>query len=283
MAMTEVTHLTQNLSSTRFLSANLEFPYIVADSGMGKIQMNHGSHIFYKLVAGDPVSVLTMAVSIVGSATQVLHAIHEKKYWAAQILLVKEREKYSQESHERAAIQSIIDTVFGFIGDQIRTSDAPPVHEVEFGTSGWRGVLGDDFTFRNVLLAAEAIVNVLKRPVVLAANKVASWEELQARGCVIGHDNRFMAKEMAELLAGVMAREGIKIYWIGEASTPEVAAVLRRKGAVFSLNLTPSHNPFTDSGLTKVMMLPGSSFANKAFKTRLIIFPERVLGKSLTK
>ena len=144
------------------------------------------------LEAGPVVEALDVFRIFTSEGPRLLDSLMKGDYWAAQTLLVAKREAAARFIGLRfpfipQAIQGIIDYVFTLIGHQIRTSDLPPKHEVEFGTSRWRGVLGEDFTFRNTPLAAEAIVNVLKRTEVLAADKISDWEQLKRRGCVIGH------------------------------------------------------------------------------------------------
>ena len=34
---------------------------------------------------------------------------------------------------------------------------------IKFGTSGWRGIIGEDFTFENVRIASQGIANYLKK------------------------------------------------------------------------------------------------------------------------
>ena len=35
--------------------------------------------------------------------------------------------------------------------------------EIKFGTSGWRGIIGEDFTFENVRVATHGIASYLKK------------------------------------------------------------------------------------------------------------------------
>ena len=34
---------------------------------------------------------------------------------------------------------------------------------IKFGTSGWRGIIGEDFTFENVRVATQGVANYLKK------------------------------------------------------------------------------------------------------------------------
>ena len=53
---------------------------------------------------------------------------------------------------------------------------------IRFGTSGWRGIISDEFTFSNVRLVSQAIANYLAR------------ERPPGHGIVIGYDTRFFRK-----------------------------------------------------------------------------------------
>ena len=130
-----------------------------------------------------------------------------------------------------------------------RNSSAPCT--VSFGTSGWRGELGSEFTLRNVQIVAKAIVRVyqdadaeLKKH--LGSN---SFEEVQNRGIVLAHDNRMLGSDFARIVAGVLNDNGIKVYYGGEATTPEVSAAVVMLKAAGGINITPSHNPADFSGL----------------------------------
>jgi phosphomannomutase len=122
--------------------------------------------------------------------------------------------------------------------------------EVSFGTSGWRGELGTEFTLRNVQVVAEAIVQMYREAnaELLASLGVRNFEEFQQRGLVLGHDNRFMNPEFARVVAGVFCRHGIRVLYAGEASTPEYSAGVEMLALACAVNLTPSHNPANYGG-----------------------------------
>ena len=70
---------------------------------------------------------------------------------------------------------------------------------ITFGTSGWRGILCEDFTFDNVKTVTQAIADHLR-----AAGEAD-------KGVVIGRDTRFMGSRFADEAAGVLAGAGIKV------------------------------------------------------------------------
>jgi len=117
--------------------------------------------------------------------------------------------------------------------------------EIHFGTSGWRGEIGSDFTMHNVRILAHAIIEAVKSEdkSILKAIGVNSFNEFKKRGVIVGHDTRILGREFAYEIIGVMQSEGVKCYYAGEATTPEFSAGIVELGAAASINLTPSHNP----------------------------------------
>ncbi|MBM4140157.1 MAG: phosphomannomutase [Nitrospira sp.] len=124
-----------------------------------------------------------------------------------------------------------------------------PTHVV-FGTSGWRGETGSDFTFNNVRGVTSAIIEMFKgnNSSVMKAMGVSGFEEIQKRGVIVGHDNRFLGPEFAMEVIGLLQKDGIKTWYAGEAPTPEFSAGIEMVHAACSINLTPSHNPANYSG-----------------------------------
>ncbi len=121
---------------------------------------------------------------------------------------------------------------------------------VVFGTSGWRGEIGSDFTFNNLRIVTSAIVEIFKEenPSVMEAIGIRGYEEIKRRGVVVGHDNRFLGPQFAWEVIGILQREGIKTWYAGEAPTPEFSTGIEMLGAACAINLTPSHNPANYAG-----------------------------------
>jgi len=130
-----------------------------------------------------------------------------------------------------------------------KTSNTPA--DVNFGTSGWRGEIGSEFTLKNIQVVAKAILQVYREadPATFEALGIGSFEELQTRGLVVGHDNRLLGKEFCETVADQFIKEGIKVYYGGEMPTPEFSAAIEFLGAACSVNITPSHNPSHYNGI----------------------------------
>lgn len=108
---------------------------------------------------------------------------------------------------------------------------------IHFGTSGWRGIIAEDFTFAGVRRASAAIAGH-----VCAAKK--------SPVIIVGYDTRFFSEDFARASASVLRAHGCRVLMCGEATpTPVIAhAILHGKldGAV---NITASHNPAAYNGL----------------------------------
>jgi alpha-D-glucose phosphate-specific phosphoglucomutase len=108
--------------------------------------------------------------------------------------------------------------------------------DIKFGTDGWRGRIGDDYTFANVRRCAQGFANYLT-----ANGKTGS--------VVIGHDRRFMAEHFAATAAEVLAGNGFHVYLTdGATPTPVISFSVGDKQALGAINITASHNPPEDCG-----------------------------------
>lgn len=121
---------------------------------------------------------------------------------------------------------------------------------IVFGTSGWRGEMGTDYTFNNVRIVTAALVEMFKSndSKVMEAMGVSDFEEIKKRGVIVGHDNRFLGNDFAFEVLGILQKEGIRTWYAGEAPTPEFSTGIEMLKAACSINLTPSHNPANFAG-----------------------------------
>lgn len=129
-----------------------------------------------------------------------------------------------------------------------RENTAPA--KIVFGTSGWRGEIGTDFTFHNISVVTAAIIKMFKlnNKKVMEAMGVKDFLEIQDRGVIVGHDNRFLGTDFALEVLGLLQKEGIKTWYAGEAITPEFSSGIELLNAACAINLTPSHNPANYAG-----------------------------------
>lgn len=140
------------------------------------------------------------------------------------------------------------DALFAQVKQVMHRQALPPRNPIKFGTSGWRGLLVEDFTVHTVTCMTRGLVETLSRPEHFAALGISSLDELRTRGCVVAHDTRIMGPELAEAAMQILFAHGITVHFLGMATTPEVSAAIDALGAAMSINFTPSHNPFTYHG-----------------------------------
>jgi len=108
---------------------------------------------------------------------------------------------------------------------------------ITFGTSGWRGILCEDFTFENVKIVTQAIADYLN-----AAGERGSM--------IVGYDSRFMGESFARESARVLAAAGIKSLLCNrDTPTPVIAFEILRRRAAGAINFTASHNPPEYNGI----------------------------------
>ncbi|MBN3038470.1 MAG: phosphoglucomutase/phosphomannomutase family protein, partial [Candidatus Omnitrophica bacterium] len=109
---------------------------------------------------------------------------------------------------------------------------------IRFGTSGWRAIIADEFTFFNVRKVTQAIVKYLKE------------HRLQKKGMLVGYDTRFLSKEFAAASAQAIADNDIKVFLTDrDAPTPVVAYHILEKKTAGAINITASHNPPQYNGI----------------------------------
>ena len=108
---------------------------------------------------------------------------------------------------------------------------------IKFGTSGWRGLIADDFTFANVRLAVNAIAEHVKSK---SANPTI----------LVGYDPRFYSEEFSQLAVSILEEYGICALLSETFSpTPAVAFEIMRSKLDGAINFTASHNPAQYHGL----------------------------------
>ncbi|HEB91646.1 MAG TPA: hypothetical protein ENI85_18870 [Deltaproteobacteria bacterium] len=102
---------------------------------------------------------------------------------------------------------------------------------IHFGTSGWRGILGEDVDFPRLRVLVRA---------------VADWVREGSSGdrILIGFDGRFASEEMAICAARVLVDEGLRPELATRISpTPAITHALAHRRCAAGLVLTASHNP----------------------------------------
>lgn len=104
---------------------------------------------------------------------------------------------------------------------------------IRFGTSGWRAIIADDFTFENVRLVTEAICSYLKEDAGETAQTL-----------IVGHDSRFMGEKFSEIAAEIAKRKGFRVLLCENPTpTPTISHAILSRKAAGGINFTASHNP----------------------------------------
>lgn len=109
---------------------------------------------------------------------------------------------------------------------------------ITFGTSGWRGVLCEDFIFENVRVVTQAI-----------ADHVNEHGE-RGKGLIVGYDSRFLGDRFAREAARVLAGSGMKVFLCNrDTPTPVISFEILRRQTNGAINFTASHNPPEYNGI----------------------------------
>ncbi|MFH1176628.1 MAG: phosphoglucomutase/phosphomannomutase family protein [Acidobacteriota bacterium] len=102
---------------------------------------------------------------------------------------------------------------------------------IRFGTSGWRGVVGQDFTFRNVRLLLDAIAGVLR-------------ERGETGEVLVSYDTRLLSEKFAREAVSVLTHHGLPaVLSERDLPAPCVAYATRERKASLGVIFTASHNP----------------------------------------
>ena len=108
---------------------------------------------------------------------------------------------------------------------------------IDFGTGGFRGVIGESFNKENLQTIAQGIANIIKK-----TNSTTPF--------VIGYDYRFMSDKAAIWVSEVLAGNGIKVLLSKEATpTPAVMFITKNMDNDYGAMITASHNPYYFNGI----------------------------------
>ena len=122
---------------------------------------------------------------------------------------------------------------------------------IEFGTGGWRAVIGDLFTRDNIRRVACALARRMQR------------EGVADVGMCIGYDRRFLSRESAIWFSEVVAGEGVKLYFVNLAApTPQLMFTTKHMNLPYGAEVTASHNPAIYNGIK--LFTAGGRDASKA-------------------
>ncbi|MEH2267451.1 MAG: phosphoglucomutase/phosphomannomutase family protein [Nostoc sp.] len=114
-------------------------------------------------------------------------------------------------------------------------------NSIKFGTDGWRGIIGDEFTFERLALVAPVAAKVLYD---------TYFSTVGSRTIIVGYDRRFMAEDFARAVADTVSAVGFDVLLSeGYAPTPAYSWAAKELNALGALVITASHNPGKYLGL----------------------------------
>ena len=109
--------------------------------------------------------------------------------------------------------------------------------KIKFGTSGWRAIIAEDFTFENIRLVTAAIAEFLR-------------QAKQQPRLIVGYDTRFQADAFAWECTELLSAKGIQVFYCRNATpTPAISYEILRRQTAGAINFTASHNPGEYCGL----------------------------------
>ena len=109
---------------------------------------------------------------------------------------------------------------------------------IQFGTGGWRAIIGDGFTRDNIQRVAVALGRRLAR------------ESAARREICIGYDRRFLSREAAIWFSEAIAALGVKVEFVNlSAPTPQIMFAVKHEGLPYGAAITASHNPAIWNGV----------------------------------
>ncbi len=109
---------------------------------------------------------------------------------------------------------------------------------IQFGTGGWRSIIGDEFIKSNIVLVAQAVAQMMVE------------DEVTDKGLVVGYDRRFLSDKAARWISEVVAGNGIKVQFVSKmAPTPLIMYYIKTHGNAYGMAVTASHNPAEYNGI----------------------------------
>jgi phosphoglucomutase len=110
--------------------------------------------------------------------------------------------------------------------------------QIKFGTSGWRAVMAEEFTFANVQRATHGIA------------RYVSSQKSNGAEVIVGRDPRFLGETFCALAAEIVSSYGITPLVIAEPTpTPTISYAVIQSKADGAINFTASHNPPEYNGI----------------------------------
>lgn len=113
---------------------------------------------------------------------------------------------------------------------------------IHFGTGGWRGIIGDDFTKENVMRVTQGICDLMRE------------EGKTDRPVMIGYDRRFLSKDAARWITEVICGNGFGVWFMKRsAPTPLIMFTVKDEKLHYGIEVTASHNPSEYNGMKLIV------------------------------
>jgi len=131
--------------------------------------------------------------------------------------------------------------------------------QVKFGTDGWRGIIGDNYTYKNLKILSQAVADYLG-----AGKRVA-----------IAYDTRFMSSDFAEICAEILKNNGIDVILSDRSvPTPALSFAVKKRSLDLGIMITASHNPPEYNGFK--IKVPSGGAAGPELTAQI----EKLLGQT---
>src|SRR5260370_84206 len=103
--------------------------------------------------------------------------------------------------------------------------------QIKFGTSGWRAVMAEEFTFANVRRAVNGIARYVKS------------QRPEGARVIVGRDPRFLGETFCAMASEILANYGVTPFVVAEpAPTPASSYAVIQEKADGAINFTASRS-----------------------------------------
>jgi len=142
--------------------------------------------------------------------------------------------------------------------------------KIEFGTDGWRAVIGEDYTFENLKIVSQAVADYLG----------------SGKSIAVGFDTRFMSDCFAKAVCAVFRNNGIEVILSDRAiPTPALSFTVKNRHLDLGIMITASHNPPEYNGF-KIKTSSGGAAGSEVtedVENRLGKTPVKEIGTGIAK
>ncbi|MFN4182351.1 MAG: hypothetical protein ACK4G3_04010 [bacterium] len=143
---------------------------------------------------------------------------------------------------------------------------------LKFGTDGWRGIIGKEFTEENVFQLGTALGNFLR--------KYEHFPSFLQNVVVVGYDCRFGSERFARVMAQALSSQGVDVILSDTfCPTPALSFAVVQLKCKAGVMVTASHNPPIYNGV-KIRWYHGGVVSD-SLASEMLVFPEPVVSADL--